>query len=59
MSLSLIERVNKKNKPILAESVVDDSKHSFLSIMDTVRYFEGKGIKLDRKMLNVYLKRSL
>jgi hypothetical protein len=57
-SLTTIKEVNRKNKPIIAKSILDESKHSFLSIMDAVRYFEGKGIKLDRKLLNVYLKKG-
>jgi hypothetical protein len=54
----VIEKVNKKNKPIIVKSISGSEEHSFLSIMDTIRYFETKGIKLDRKMLNIYLNKG-
>ena len=53
-----IEKVNNKNKPLMVKSISDNKKLSFLSIMDTIRYFETKGIKLDRKILYTYLKKG-
>lgn len=53
-----IEKVNKKNKPLMVKSISDNKELSFLSITDTIRYFETKGIKLDRKMLYTYLKKG-
>jgi len=66
ISAATIEKVNKKNKPIIVKVATETSsdqaasneEYSFLSIMDTVRYFETRGIKLDRKMLNVYIKKG-
>src|SRR5690606_29515571 len=58
VSRATLEKVNKKNKPIIVKSISYNEEHSFLSIMDTIRYFETKGIKLDRKMLNIYLKKG-
>lgn len=68
ISAATIEKVNKKNKPIIVKGATQtpseqggpasNGEYSFLSIMDTIRYFETKGIKLDRKMLNLYLKKG-
>lgn len=51
---SVNKPINKKNKPILVSSCVDNTEiATFASIMDTLRYFEDSlGIKLDRKTLN-------
>jgi hypothetical protein len=46
--------VNKKNKPLLVKK--EKFEKEFQSIMDTIRYFESLGFKLDRKTLNVCLK---
>ena len=47
-------RVNKKNKRILVKG--ENFEKRFESIMDSIRYFETLGIKLDRKTLNIRLK---
>lgn len=54
-----IEQLNKKNKPILVTYIKDNSQQKYLSITDTIRYFETLGIKLDRKTLNSYLKKKV
>ena len=47
-------RVNKKNKRILVKG--ENFEKRFESIIDSIRYFETLGIKLDRKTLNIRLK---
>jgi hypothetical protein len=51
---SVNKPINKKNKPILVRSCVDNTEiATFTSITDTLRYFDDSlGIKLDRKTLN-------
>lgn len=46
------EESKKKNKGLTVKSISDNSEKVFFSIMDTVRYYETKGIKLDRKSIN-------
>jgi hypothetical protein len=58
ISSATIEKVNKKNKPIIVKSISDNKEHSFLSIMDAIRYFDTKGIKLHRNLLYTYLKKG-
>jgi hypothetical protein len=58
ISSATIEKVNKKNKPIIVKSICDNKEHSFLSIMDAIRYFDTKGIKLHRNLLYTYLKKG-
>ena len=58
ISPATIEKVNKKNKPIIVKSISDNKEHSFLSIMDAIRYFDTKGIKLHRNLLYTYLKKG-
>ena len=43
---------NKRNIGLVVKSISDNSKKIFFSIMDTVRHYEIKGIKLDRKYIN-------
>lgn len=43
---------NKKNKGIIVKFISDNTEKVFFSIMDTVRYYETKAIKLDRKSIN-------
>jgi hypothetical protein len=56
LNLETIEPVNKKNKPLIVKSEDGNKEHTFFSIMDTIRYFESQGIKLDRKTLSKYIK---
>jgi hypothetical protein len=49
-------KVNKKNKPLLVKG--KNFEKEFKSIKDTIRYFDNKDIKLDRKTLNLRLKNS-
>jgi len=58
ISSETIKQVNKKNKPLIVKSISDYKEESFLSITDTIKYFETQGIKLDRKMLYIYLKKG-
>lgn len=58
ISREAIQQVNKKNKPFIVKSLSDSREQSFLSITDTIRYFETQGVKLDRKMLYIYLKKG-
>jgi hypothetical protein len=58
ISSETIKQVNKKNKPLIVKSISDYNEESFLSITDTIKYFETQGIKLDRKMLYIYLKKG-
>ena len=48
--------LNNKNKPLIVNSVDGQDKDIkvFDSIMDTVRHFDVKGIKLDRKSLGCF-----
>jgi hypothetical protein len=47
-------KVNIKNKPILVKG--DNFEKEFVSITDTINYFNSLNIKLDRKTLNLHLK---
>jgi hypothetical protein len=49
-------RVNKKNKPILVKG--KNFEKRFESIMDSIKYFETLGVKLDRKTLYICLKKG-
>lgn len=53
---SSIKPANLKNKSILIISCHDNTERTFLSIMDTIRYYETLGIKLDRKTLYTRLR---
>jgi hypothetical protein len=53
---SSIKPANLKNKSILIISCHDNTERTFLSIMDTIRYYETLGIKLDRKTLYIRLR---
>ena len=46
--------MNQKNKPVLVKE--ENFEKRFESIMDSIRYFDTLGIKLDRKTLNIRLK---
>lgn len=56
ININALEPTNKKNKPLVVKSISDNSEKTFFSIMDTVRYYDTQGIKLDRKTINRYLK---
>lgn len=58
ISREAMEEVNKKNKPFRVKSILDSREQSFLSITDTILYFETQGVKLDRKMLYICLKKG-
>ena len=51
-----LNKVNKKNKPILVKGVCSNFEKRFESIMDSIRYFKTLGIKLDRKSLYICIK---
>lgn len=47
-----IKSPNKQNKALIVKCLSDNSTKTFDSILETVRYYETQGIKLDRKSNN-------
>ena len=45
-------KYNKRNKGLVVKSISDYSDKVFFSIMDTVRHYETRGMKLDRKSIS-------
>ena len=52
---SLEVKPNKKNKAIVATSMVNGSTQEFPTITASIRHFESKGIKIDRKYLSLVM----